>query len=201
MLMEKELPLSLDDLIQIAMQIEMTAPGVKDTSDELRQFFTDRLRVMLKDKGYSAHEVESVIEVRPELLSDIPKRLKAVHDFMGMPEAESLAAANKRIENILKKSSGETGSEVDASLLVEPEEKALYEAISKVEPKLGADYSAGHYEAVLKELAPLKAPVDAFFDKVMVNAEDPKLKRNRLTLLNELHKAMNKVAKLSCLAS
>lgn len=105
MLMEKELPLSLDDLIQIAMQIEMTAPGVKDTSDELRQFFTDRLRVMLKDKGYSAHEVESVIEVRPELLSDIPKRLKAVHDFMGMPEAESLAAANKRIENILKKSS------------------------------------------------------------------------------------------------
>lgn len=191
----------MDDLIQIAMQIEMTAPGVKDTSDELRQFFTDRLRVMLKDKGYSAHEVESVIEVRPELLSDIPKRLKAVHDFMGMPEAESLAAANKRIENILKKSSGETGSEVDASLLVEPEEKALYEAISKVEPKLGADYSAGHYEAVLKELAPLKAPVDAFFDKVMVNAEDPKLKRNRLTLLNELHKAMNKVAKLSCLAS
>ena len=199
--MEKELPLSLDDLIQIAMQIEMTAPGVKDTSDELRQFFTDRLRVMLKDKGYSAHEVESVIEVRPELLSDIPKRLKAVHDFMGMPEAESLAAANKRIENILKKSSGETGSEVDATLLVEPEEKALYEAISKVEPKLGADYSAGHYDAVLKELAPLKAPVDAFFDKVMVNAEDPKLKRNRLTLLNELHKAMNKVAKLSCLAS
>lgn len=90
---------------------------------------------------------------------------------------------------------------MDASLLVEPEEKALYEAISKVEPKLGADYSAGHYEAVLKELAPLKAPVDAFFDKVMVNAEDPKLKRNRLTLLNELHKAMNKVAKLSCLAS
>ena len=201
MLMEKELPLSLDDLIQIAMQIEMTAPGVKDTSDELRQFFTDRLRVMLKDKGYSAHEVESVIEVRPELLSDIPKRLKAVHDFMGMPEAESLAAANKRIENILKKSSGETGSEVDATLLVEPEEKALYEAISKVEPKLGADYSAGHYDAVLKEFAPLKAPVDAFFDKVMVNAEDPKLKRNRLTLLNELHKAMNKVAKLSCLAS
>ena len=199
--MEKELPLSLDDLIQIAMQIEMTAPGVKDTSDELRQFFSDRLRVMLKDKGYSAHEVESVIEVRPELLSDIPKRLKAVHDFMGMPEAESLAAANKRIENILKKSSGETGSEVDATLLVEPEEKALYEAISKVEPKLGADYSAGHYDAVLKELAPLKAPVDAFFDKVMVNAEDPKLKRNRLTLLNELHKAMNKVAKLSCLAS
>ncbi len=201
MLMEKELPLSLDDLIQIAMQVEMTAPGVKDTSDELRQFFTDRLRVMLKDKGYSAHEVESVIEVRPELLSDIPKRLKAVHDFMGMPEAESLAAANKRIENILKKSSGETGSEVDATLLVEPEEKALYEAISKVEPKLGADYSAGHYDAVLKELAPLKAPVDAFFNKVMVNAEDPKLKRNRLTLLNELHKAMNKVAKLSCLAS
>ena len=90
---------------------------------------------------------------------------------------------------------------VDPALLTEKEEKDLYEAIRTLEPKLEADYKAGRYEDELRSLAPLKAPVDAFFDKVMVNAEDEALRRNRLTLLNELHKAMNQVAKLSCLAS
>ena len=156
---------------------------------------------MQKDQGFTAHEVESVIGSEPAILADVPKRLKAVHDFMSLPEAESLAAANKRIENILKKNTLPLADAVDPALLTEKEEKDLYEAIRTLEPKLEADYKAGRYEDELRSLAPLKAPVDAFFDKVMVNAEDEALRRNRLTLLNELHKAMNQVAKLSCLAS
>lgn len=201
MLVEKELPISLDQLIAIGTEEEAVVPGVKDASKELKHFFFDRLRVMEKDQGFTAHEVESVIGSEPEVLSDVPKRLKAVHDFMQMPEAESLASANKRIENILKKNTSELGAAVDPSLLVEDEEKNLYKALKDLEPKLAADDAAGRFEEELRALAPLKAPVDAFFDKVMVNAEDEKLKKNRLTLLSELHKAMNQVAKLSCLAS
>ena len=201
MLIEKELPLSLDKLIAIGTEEESVVPGVKDATEELKQFFHDRLRVMQKDQGFTAHEVESVIGSEPAILADVPKRLKAVHDFMSLPEAESLAAANKRIENILKKNTLPLADAVDPALLTEKEEKDLYEAIRTLEPKLEADYKAGRYEDELRSLAPLKAPVDAFFDKVMVNAEDEALRRNRLTLLNELHKAMNQVAKLSCLAS
>ena len=102
MLIEKELPLSLDKLIAIGTEEESVVPGVKDATEELKQFFHDRLRVMQKDQGFTAHEVESVIGSEPAILADVPKRLKAVHDFMSLPEAESLAAANKRIENILK---------------------------------------------------------------------------------------------------
>ena len=201
LLIEKELPLSLDNLIAIGTEEESVVPGVKDATEELKQFFHDRLRVMQKDQGFTAHEVESVIGSEPAILADVPKRLKAVHDFMSLPEAESLAAANKRIENILKKNTLPLADAVDPALLTEKEEKDLYEAIRTLEPKLEADYKAGRYEDELRSLAPLKAPVDAFFDKVMVNAEDEALRRNRLTLLNELHKAMNQVAKLSCLAS
>ena len=103
LLIEKELPLSLDNLIAIGTEEESVVPGVKDATEELKQFFHDRLRVMQKDQGFTAHEVESVIGSEPAILADVPKRLKAVHDFMSLPEAESLAAANKRIENILKK--------------------------------------------------------------------------------------------------
>lgn len=201
MLIEKELPLSLDTLVNIGTEEEMKVAGVQDAGASLKQFFHDRLRVMLKDQGYSAHEVEAVTASEPEILAEVPKRLKAVHDFASMPEAESLAAANKRIENILKKNTLPLAEAVNPDLLVENEEKALYQAIRELEPKLQADDKAGRYEEELRSLAPLKSTVDAFFDKVMVNAEDENLRRNRLTLLNELHRAMNQVAKLSCLAS
>lgn len=201
MLIEKELPISLDTLIRIGTEEEMKVSGVKDAAAQLKQFFHDRLRVMLKDQGYSAHEVEAVLASELTVLAEVPKRLKAVHDFASMPEAESLAAANKRIENILKKSALPLAEEVNPELLVEKEEKDLYAAIKELEPKLLEDDKEGRYEEELRRLAPLKSTVDAFFDKVMVNAEDENLRRNRLTLLNELHKAMNQVAKLSCLAA
>ena len=133
MLIEKELPLSLDKLIAIGTEEESVVPGVKDATEELKQFFHDRLRVMQKDQGFTAHEVESVIGSEPAILADVPKRLKAVHDFMSLPEAESLAAANKRIENILKKNTLPLADAVDPALLTEKEEKDLLNRLSRIE--------------------------------------------------------------------
>ncbi len=201
MLIEKQLPISLDDLIAIAVKEEMTVPGVSDASAALKSFFVDRLKVMFKDEGYSALEVEAVLSAMPKLLRDIPERLKAVRAFAQLPESASLAAANKRIENILKKADQTVTGEVDPSLFETEEEKALYVALLSVEPDVSEALKDGQYEKLLLALAPLKTPVDGFFDKVMVNADDPKLKANRLSLLKRLHDQMNQVAKLSCLAA
>ncbi len=201
MLVEKELPISLDELIQIGTEEESVVPTVKDASKELKAFFMDRLRVMLRDQGYSALEIEAVIQTEPDLLLDVPRRLRAVRQFMTLPEADSLAAANKRIENILKKNAEKLTDAVNPKLFSEKEEQALWDALQKVRVEVDEDYLSGRYEAVLKALAPLKEPVDKFFDKVMVNVEDEKVRKNRLALLSTLHTTMNQVAKLSCLAS
>ena len=129
------------------------------------------------------------------------KKLAAVREFDYLPEAEPLAAANKRVGNILKKVEGEVKSEVSEKLLQEPAEIALNKALIAVKPKADAAFEAGDYTASLQALAALKAPVDDFFDNVMVNADDVHLKNNRLALLSQLHQAMNRVADLSKLAS
>ena len=138
--------------------------------------------------------------LRPQRLAEVSQRLNAVRAFAALPEAPALAAANKRIGNILKKSEGE-GAEVDAGLFVETAEKDLYAAMQATVPAANAQFDAGDYTASLQALAALRTPVDAFFDGVMVNAEDPKLKANRLGLLKSLHEAMNRVADLSRLAA
>lgn len=201
MIIDKQLPLKLEDLIRIGVEEETVIAGVEDATEQLKAFFIDRLRVMLKDDGYSALEVEAVLQAMPEKLRDVPVRLKAVRAFMALPESESLAAANKRIENILKKSETAAATTVDAALLQADEEKALFAALEKVRPAIEAAFQQGEYQNMLLALAPLKAPVDAFFTNVMVNAEDPALRANRLALLNSMHASMNRVAKLSCLAS
>lgn len=201
MIIDKQLPLKLEDLIRIGVEEETVIAGVEDATEQLKAFFIDRLRVMLKDDGYSALEVEAVLQAMPERLRDVPVRLKAVRAFMALPESESLAAANKRIENILKKSETAAGTTVDAALLQADEEKALFAALEEVRPAIEAAFQQGEYQNMLLALAPLKAPVDAFFTNVMVNAEDPALRANRLALLNSMHASMNRVAKLSCLAS
>lgn len=201
MLIEKDLPLSLDDLISIAINEELKVSGVKDASKELKDFFYDRLRVMLKENGAQALDVEAALAVEPKFLREIPARLKAIQAFAKLDEAQSLSAANKRIENILKKSKEEIPAEVNESLLEADEEKALYKALKEVKQAVAGKFEQGLYEDILLALAPLKAPVDAFFDKVMVNVDNEQVRRNRLALLNELHNAMNQVAKLSCLAS
>lgn len=170
---------------------------MSDHREELMSFFSDRLRVMLRDMGYSAQEVDAVLALRPTHLADLPKRLAAVRAFMGLPEAASLTAANKRIGNILKKAGDEEIGDVSEADLAEDAEKALYAELVRVEPEATADFEAGRYEEMLRRLAVLKAPVDAFFESVMVNAEDPKLRRNRHALLKRLYGAMNRVAELA----
>ena len=135
-------------------------------------------------------------------LRDVPKRLAAVRSFAALPEAAALAAANKRVGNILKKEG--IGAKVDAvngKLLKEPAELALHQALGKIAPKADAAFKTGDYAGSLQALAALRAPVDDFFDNVMVNAEDAALRTNRLALLSQLHQAMNRVADISKLAT
>lgn len=167
----------------------------------LRQFMYERLAVNLRDQGFTAPEVDAVLAQEPQRLSLVHKYLAAVRAFAQLPEAPALAAANKRISNILKKAQGEADAYVNQALLQEGAEQALYAAMQQVRPQAEAQFDAGDYTASLQTLAALRAPVDAFFDGVMVNAEQPELRRNRLGLLKTLHLAMNRVADLARLAA
>ena len=200
MVIEKNLPLKLSDLLELGFEIERHVEGVKDARKELRDFFFDRLRVMFKDQGYTAQEIDAVLSLNPDQLNEIPARLAAVRSFEKLPESEALAAANKRISNILKKIEGEVPTKIDPSLFESDAEKARSSAIDQVEPAALADFEAGHYEEMLSRLSTLKTPVDEFFDKVMVNADDPALRANRQALLARLHHLMNQVAELAKIA-
>jgi glycyl-tRNA synthetase beta chain len=197
MLMEKDLPLSIGDLVSQALGLFPQAqPG---TAEQLSEFIYDRLAGLLREQGYSAQEVEAVLALRPQRLGDVAKRLAAVRAFAALPEAPALAAANKRIGNILKKAE-RADAHVSESLLKEDAEKALYAATQKIAPQARTQFEAGDYTGSLQTLAGLRGPVDAFFDGVMVNAEESDLRLNRLGLLATLHQAMNRVADLSRLA-
>jgi len=200
-LVEKNLPLELPALIDAALPAfgELIA-NPQDTRQALLNFFADRLAVGLRDQGYSAQEVDAVLALQPTRLGDVPKRLEAVRAFAALAEAASLAAANKRVGNILKKVEGELPTEIKDGLLQEAAEQALAAAIADVQPQADRLFEQHDYTGSLQRLAALKGPVDAFFDDVMVNAEDPALRANRLALLGRLHAAMNRVADLSRLA-
>jgi glycyl-tRNA synthetase beta chain len=200
MLIEKKLDVSLRGLIERAFAIECSVPGLKDETESLLGFFFDRLRVMMREQGYSAQEVDAVLAKRNSNVLDTPVRLAAVKSFMALPEAESLTAANKRIANILKKVEDEVSDSVSEALMTENAEKALYAAVLKYEPSVKASYEAGRFEDVLRALTALKAPVDTFFADVMVNAEDAAVRANRQALLKRLYAVMNSVAELSRLA-
>ena len=173
------------------------APQVQDS---LTDFIYERLSGLLREQGYSAQEVEAVLVLEPQRLGDIPKRLAAVRAFAALPEAPALAAANKRISNILKKAD-KADAHVSEGLLKEPAEQALYAAMKDIAPRAVAQFESGDYTASLQTLAALRGTVDAFFDGVMVNAEEMDLRLNRLGLLATLHQAMNRVADLSRLAT
>jgi glycyl-tRNA synthetase beta chain len=168
--------------------------------EQISDFIFDRLAGSLREQNYSAQEVESVLALRPQRLGDVSKRLDAVRAFAALPEAPALAAANKRISNILKKAQ-DVDPHVSEVLLKVPAEKALYASLKEVVPKADAQFKAGDYTASLKTLAALREPVDTFFEGVMVNAEELDLRLNRQGLLKALHNAMNQVADLSRLAS
>jgi len=198
-LIERELPLALPELVKAAA--DTFGELITDPSQALLGFLADRLAVSLREQGYSAQEVDAVLALQPARLSEVPRRLAAVRAFTALPEAAPLAAANKRVGNILKKADTVVAAQVDTALLREAAEGALYEALQAVAPAAQAAFDRGDYTASLQALAALKAPVDAFFDGVMVNADDAALKANRLGLLATLHEAMNRVADLSRLAA
>jgi glycyl-tRNA synthetase beta chain len=193
-------PLSFDLESTLRFAASAFTPGqlAAETVNELLGFIYDRYQNQLV-AGFDARSVDAVLSLRPPL-QDVVKRLDAVRAFAAMEESAALAAANKRIGNILKKSE-EAPVALDEALLKEAAEQHLAGALKSVAPLADQLFENGEYAASLRELAVLKAPVDAFFDDVMVNAEDPAVRANRLALLRRLHTAMNRVADLSRLAS
>ena len=199
MLVEKSVAIDLPTLVALA--VPAFGAAITDPTVPLLDFVYDRLAGSLREQGYTAQEVDAVLSLRPARLVEIEARLKAVRAFAALPEAASLAAANKRVGNILKKVDGTVAAQVDERMLKESAETALNSALNAATPRADAAFDQGDYTASLQALAALKTPVDAFFDGVMVNADDPALRANRLGLLATLHAAMNRVADLSKLAS
>jgi len=198
MLTEKNLALDLKALV--AQVSPAFGDKITDASEALVSFIYDRLAGSLREQGFSAQEVDAVLALKPQRLGDVSKRLAAVRAFSALPEASALAAANKRIGNILKKAD-DVDAHVSEVLLKEPAEQALYAAMKAVTPQANALFDSGDYTASLQTLAALRTPVDAFFDGVMVNAEELDLRLNRQGLLKSLHEAMNRVADLSRLVA
>ena len=202
MLMEGKLPIKFNQLIENTLsQFSVETSTHTEVVQAIQDFCFDRLSVNLREQGASAQEVDAVLSLKPELLSEISSHLAAVRAFANLPEAEALAAANKRVSNILKKVESPVAAKINETLLQEAAEKALAQALAKIKPEADALFETGDYAASLQALAALKTPVDAFFDSVMVNADDPALKTNRLGLLATLHQTMNRVADLSKLAT
>ncbi len=198
-LIEADLPLPLPMLLTEAFEPFGGRFG-EAARRELQEFLLDRLRGLLQERGYSTLEVEAVVSLAPERIDRVPAMLAAVRAFSQMPEAESLAAANKRIGNILKKTAAPAHA-FEQALLYEPAERELWAAFERVAPQAERLLAEGDYSGMLRALAPLKEPVDRFFDDVMVMVEDARLRTNRLALLAQLRALMNRVADLSLLAA
>jgi glycyl-tRNA synthetase beta chain len=203
MLVEKDLRLDMPAVVSQAAQVfGALLPDAARSNEQLLNFFYERVNGYLRERGASAQEADAVIAARP-MWGEVPKALDAVRSFAALPEAPALAAANKRIGNILKKAEAEgaVDAHVNPALLTDGAERALYDAMQQTVPQADAQFDAGDYTASLQTLSALRTPVDAFFDDVMVNAEQPDVRLNRLGLLKTLHQAMNRVADLSRLAT
>ena len=198
MLRQENWPLSLDIVIDKAVRVFTDTPS--DLRETLATFLFDRMAGGLREEGFSAQEIDAVLSLRPRQLREILPRLQAVRAFSALPESPALAAANKRIGNILKKA-GNVDAQVNSALLQEGAEKNLYAVMQKLLPTSEAQFKVGKYTESLQTLAALREPVDAFFDNVMVNADDKEVRQNRQGLLKWLHENMNFVADLSRLAS
>ena len=199
-LIEHQLPIELTVLLQLAADRFPATMLSGSVAADLHGFMLERLRGLLREQGYTANEVEAVLSHAPTRIDLVPARLAAVREFSALPESAALAAANKRIRNILKKADA-LGTGVDPSLFADAAERSLHDALVAAEPQVHAALAAGRYTAALKALAGLRGAVDAFFEQVLVNADDLKLRANRLALLNRLGILMNQVADISKLAS
>lgn len=200
-LAEMGLPLDLVDLLQRAKSYfpaEMLADSV---AVDLHGFMLERLKGYLRDKNFAPDEIEAVVGQAPSRIDLVIPRVLAVRAFKRLPEADALAAANKRIQNILRKASEGPEGAAEPALLVEPAEKALFEAVNKLAPGVASLVGFGSYTEALTALAGVRTEVDTFFDKVMVMADEPQLRNNRLALLKSLGDLMNQVADISKLAA
>jgi len=201
-LVEHNLEVSLHDLVNAAFAA-FPQGMLGDAHTNLQIFIHERLRGHLRDGGYTANEVEAVLSMAPARLDQVPRQLAAVRAFAGLPEAASLAAANKRVANILKQAEakGESFVNAEADKLKEPAERALFDALKTASLQATSLFKQGDYTGYLKTFAVLKSPVDAFFDSVMVMVDAPELRHNRLALLADLREEMNRVADISKLAA
>lgn len=200
-LVEASLPLSLRDLVTAAFA--GYGGKIGDARTDLEIFIFERFASYLRELGFSTLQVDSVLSMNPVRLDAVPRQLEAVKAFQSLPEAESLAAANKRVANILKQaeSKGESFANAEMNELKEPAERALHEAIRSTSATAGALFERGDFAGYLKTFSVLKEPVDSFFDSVMVMVPDDKLRHGRLALLRDLRDAMNRVADISKLAA
>jgi glycyl-tRNA synthetase beta chain len=200
-LVERGLPVGFDELLAEAHAAYRGA-SVRDARAEVTEFVYARFTSYLKELGFTTLQVDAVLALKPSRFDHVPRQLEAVRAFQSMPEAESLAAANKRVVNILRQaqSRGETFAFPVPGEFREPAERSLFEALQDTSRRADGLYEKGDYTGYLESFAVLKAPVDAFFDTVMVMAEEAALRRNRLGLLRELRSAMNRVADIARLA-
>jgi glycyl-tRNA synthetase beta chain len=199
-LAERSLPLGLSRLVEDAFSVFDASYKLEAAHPDLMSFFFDRMRGYFAESGYSTSEIDAVLALQPVRVDLVPLQLAAVKMFNTLPEAPSLAAANKRIGNILKKA-GAVLSRFDQALLVEDAEKALGSAFALARANAEQSYAAQDYTGMLKALAALKGPVDAFFDDVMVMTDDERLRDNRIALLAQLQQTMNRIADISRLAT
>ncbi|NHZ32027.1 glycine--tRNA ligase subunit beta [Massilia rubra] len=200
MLVEKRMDVSIIQLLGFANARFEGIAGFTDPVLDVRAFMFERLRGVLRERGFSANEVEAVLTSHVDRLHDIVARLEAVQAFAALPESVTLAEANKRITNILKKN-GAVAEEPSEALLKEDAERTLFAAIARVRPEIDAAFAARDFAGTLKTLAQLRDDVARFFDDVMVMDEDLALRNNRLALLSVLHGMMNRVADISKLAA
>ena len=200
MLVEKPLPLDLVELLNLARAKFQGETVSQSVATDLHGFMLERLRHYLRERGYDAGTVDSVISQFPTRIDLVIPRVEAVRQFLAMPEAQSLAAANKRIRNILKKSDGVPG-EPDPALMPEAAEKSLFESVRSLEPSVDSFVRNEDYTDALKLMSGVRPAVDAFFDQVMVMTDEPLIRNNRLALLSRLERLMNRVADISRLAA
>jgi glycyl-tRNA synthetase beta chain len=202
-LIERDLPLRLNTLINDAFSVFENTLNLAQSHTDLQIFFFERMRGYFADAGYTPQEIDAVLSMHPVAVNKIPLQLAAVRAFAALPEAASLAAANKRVANILRQAEakGEAVRDADEKLLQDPAERALFDALKQASGTAMPLFKKGDYTGYLKTFAVLKAPVDAFFDSVMVMAEDAALRRNRIALLEDLRREMNQIADISKLAA
>ena len=198
-IVEKGYNLDLVELIAQAKAQFKVDLSNKNVEDDVLEFMLGRFRAWYQDAGFSIDIIQAVLARRPTKPLDFDQRVKAVSHFRGLDEAQALAAANKRVGNILAKFDGELSADIDLTLLQEEAEKALAEEVEVMTEALEPAFATGDYQQALSKLAALREPVDAFFDNVMVMSDDEALKKNRLTLLNNLRNLFLQIADISLL--